>query len=139
MDSSSICTYHGIKNPRSVGTNELYLVTGNHEKSKGKSLISHPQWEFINLRPTSELVTQIVGACLCSQMSTEEWILHITERQKYKQQHGAAEIRAASWSDRNNRAATRSGRNNGVASWSSRNRKSLAPLFTKLQPSRRFT
>ncbi len=36
----------------------------NHTKSIGMSLILHPQKETIHLRPTSELVTQTVGACL---------------------------------------------------------------------------
>ncbi len=69
--------------------------------------------------------------------STSELVTHITERQKYELQHGAAEIkqqhraakiRVASWSGRNNGAASKSGRNNRGASQSGRNRKSLAPL-----------
>jgi hypothetical protein len=73
------------------------------------------------------------------------------EQQKYEWHHGAAEIRVASQRGRNNRAATQSCRNNGeieimetelhlgAASLSGRNRKSLAPLFTKLWPSRQFS
>jgi hypothetical protein len=47
-------------------------VTGNQEKPQGKSLIFYPQREVIHLRPPSELVTQIVGACHYSQMSTSD-------------------------------------------------------------------
>ena len=71
-------------------TSELYLLNEDYQISWGMSLILYPQREAIHSRPTSELVIQIVGACLCSQMSTEEWILHITEQQKYEQQRGAA-------------------------------------------------
>jgi hypothetical protein len=62
-------------------------------------------------------------ACLCSQISTEKWILHITDQQKNELQHRVAETLAA----------TRSGTNNEVALWSCRNRKKLNPLFTKSQ------
>jgi hypothetical protein len=58
--------------------------------------------------------------------------IHLMEEQKYKRQHRAAEIQAASQSDRNNGTATQSVRYNRAASGSGRNRKSLAPLFTKL-------
>jgi hypothetical protein len=87
-----VCTCHGNKYPRSADTSELYLVIENHEKSQGKSLISYPQSEVIHLRPTSELVTPVVGTCFCSQMSTVECILNITEWQKYERHHEVAEI-----------------------------------------------
>jgi hypothetical protein len=66
---------HGKKYSQSADTSELYLMSGDHKKYHGMSLLFYPQREAIYLRPISELVTQTVGACLHSQMSNGEWIL----------------------------------------------------------------
>jgi hypothetical protein len=75
----------GNKYPQSGVKSKLYLVPGNHKKSQGKKKLDR---EAIHLRPTTELVTKIVGACLCSQISTPTY-------------NQAAEIQAATRSIRN--------------------------------------
>jgi hypothetical protein len=62
--------------------------------------------EVIHLRLTSSLSQRLLRHIFAKKMSTEEKILHITERQKYERQHKAAEIRAASQRGRNNGAAS---------------------------------
>jgi hypothetical protein len=46
---------HGNKYPWSADTSELYLVTRDHKKYLGMSLILYPQMEAIHLIPTFEL------------------------------------------------------------------------------------